>query len=356
MLAAQKNANLTALVSDGAEPRVTGAKGYSTLSGLLDRIEVDWSESLVGSNQADWSVSGIPNGSTLQSATASGAKTILGFGGQTEADTDLSLSTISFTNGGTHKDSANNTAVSSPINGLSFPLYVQDLAQPIVMHGQTEAAANGMVGSIRLNLSESVSGAAPTVTLSGVIQSGSISVSGSAIVIGTQYLSDTGVLPKVTLSGGSVIDSMGNPLALVTNLAVSDGVAPYVLSRITKDLNGNGRTDAISVLFSEATTLNAPLMHATVAGKSVSGYSASCSGNGSAVCINVTESAVTETSLVPTVQLDHTPGALTDAAGNAVTSEIASNPTTDGIGPVVASASYDAATHSFAVSYSESIS
>lgn|GEM_PF-4874897 len=134
-----------------------------------------------------------------------------------------------------------------------------------------------------MNFSETITGA----TLSGFTLSGTTTYTGIILVIDSDTLRLVTADPintvktfTLTYNGVGVYlrDTSNNYLANFSNLAVTDAIAPKILTRTTLDTNGNGHIDGIRIGFSESlagTTLGTTV---SVAGYVTSGYSMSGTG------------------------------------------------------------------------------
>lgn len=128
-----------------------------------------------------------------------------------------------------------------------------------------------------------------------------------------------------------------------SNQTVADGVPPKLLTRTTKDFNGNGKIDAIMFTFSENLGANFTAFNTDVAGYTVSGYDSLCNGSTSGdaiICISLTEKTTTDTDAVPNTQiLSNT--TLADTASNLIVPEITPTGASDSAGPIIIGAQYD---------------
>ena len=112
---------------------------------------------------------------------------------------------------------------------------------------------------------------------------------------------------------------------------VEDGAAPVYLSRHTRDLDGDGRVDAIDVRFSENIPTAASGASFTVTGHQiVDQYSLGT--DGIRIVIDETAPDGGDTAVTPTMQHN---GGVTDTRGNAMSPDSAAVTTTDGAGPAI---------------------
>lgn len=192
--------------------------------------------------------------------------------------------TISFTTNSNWKDT------SASLNGASSlsDSTLTDLATPIATGVQT--FDNSGSYAIDVTLSEPITG-----TLSGFTLSGSSTFTGNIISIAPNILrlatadSTTNSAKVYSLSyNGSGIylrDGSSNYLANFSNRAVTDALAPKILTRTTIDTNGNGKLDGIRLGFSEPLSGTASGVIVSVAGYVVTGYTIS----GTGLTVNLTE-------------------------------------------------------------------
>lgn len=124
---------------------------------------------------------------------------------------------------------------------------------------------------------------------------------------------------------GTLSDSSGNLLASVGATSVADAVAPKIVTRKTRDADGNGKIDSVVFGFSESLNGNVSGVTATVAGYSVSSYASS----GTGLTANLVERSVTDTDAAPAVQLSNV--SLADVSGNAFASETGATVATDSV-------------------------
>jgi len=129
------------------------------------------------------------------------------------------------------------------------------------------------------------------------------------------------------------------------NQVVSDGVAPKLLSRTTKDYDANGKIDDIELVFSENLGSNFSTFTTGVTGYTVEGYDSLCAGStalDARICATLTEKTAADTNAVPDVQITSNT-TLADTAGNLVGVEASATGATDGAGPIIIGAQYDSA-------------
>lgn len=160
--------------------------------------------------------------------------------------------TLSFVNNGSWKDSVNNL---SP-NTTNFT--ISDLAVPVITTVKT--FDNNGTYAIDLTFSENIVG-----TLSGFTLSGSSTYTGTILQPTANTLrlitldsttSDTAKNYSLSYNGSGIFlkDADNNFLANFSNIIVTDGVAPKILTRTTIDSNGNGKIDQVRLGFSEPIT------------------------------------------------------------------------------------------------------
>lgn len=348
-LAGKPLANVTKVSVDKATPRFTSAKIYdSNSNGKVDRIVVQASESLgAATDTGSWTLSSPLAGVSISSASVVGSTAILMLTEPTTANTSTGNMTISFVNTGNWKDSANNLAPSAP----NLPL--ADMAISIVTQVQT--TDNSGTYAIDMTFSEPITG-----TLSGFTLSGSSTFTGTVLSPSANTLrlvttdstaTDTAKVYSLSYNGSGTFlkDSSGNYAANFSNTAVTDAIAPKILTRTTLDSNGNGKIDGIRLGFSEPLAGTSSGVTILVAGYVVIGYSIS----GTGITANLTEGVNPDTSVTPPVQLQNT--TLTDAAGNIVPSEGGTTAATDTVGPIVTNVRFDG-TNTLYATFSESVS
>lgn len=130
-------------------------------------------------------------------------------------------------------------------------------------------------------------------------------------------------------------DLSGNALAAIGSVSFADGIAPKILTKKTRDANGNGKIDSIVIEFSEALNGNVSGVSASVAGYVATAYASS----GTGLTVTVTERTVADTDAAPNVQVSN--ASLADAAGNPFPSESSASQTSDSVGPVIVAVRYD---------------
>ena len=120
------------------------------------------------------------------------------------------------------------------------------------------------------------------------------------------------------------------------SLTATDGAAPFYVSRLTRDLDSDGRVDAIDVKLTESiSTLSAAATFEVTGHQVLDQF-----GVGTdtiRIVINETAPATGDTSPATTPTIKYL-GGITDAVGNAMTPDTAPVPTTDGAAPAIAAA------------------
>lgn len=135
-----------------------------------------------------------------------------------------------------------------------------------------------------------------------------------------------------------------------------DGTPPFVASRLTRDLDGDGLLDAIDVVFSESMDQGA----LRVGVWTVSGYAVGTpTWTGAAsLRLPLTEGQTADTGALPTVryvQAGSGAASAADAAGNLLATEAVGTVASDGAGPVVVSVSANAGSDELTVTFSEPV-
>lgn len=336
---------------DKANPIITNASVVdNNTNGKIDRILVNWSESLSATNDASaWSLSSVLPGVSISSASTSGNTTTIVLSEPTAFDTSSGSMLLDFLSNANYHDSAANLANSKSNISLL------DAATPIVTQAKT--IDNSGVYAVDLTFSESVSGS----TLTGFTLSGSATYTGTILQTAANTLrlitADSTATNTAkaygltyTASGSAIRDSSNNYLANFANMAVTDGVVPKILARTTLDTSHNGHIDVVRLDFSENIAGSLAGTTVTVGGYTSTGaYTIS----GSTLTVNLDESPSIDTSVTPTVQFQNT--TLTDAAGNLAPSEGLGTAAVDGVGPVITNVRFDG-TDTLALDFSEALS
>lgn len=272
--------------------------------------------------------------------------------------------TLSFNNTNAYKDLANKTAIDFTNQTIV------DKAKPVLISAITKDADNdGKVDRIDIQFSEAISGNVDGDFSIGGLSAGA-SKGASSIATDTLEISinettdvhDTNLAPTFTYSGNNLTDSAGNLVAAIASHAVSDKVAPRLLTRTTRDADGNGKIDAIRLTFSENMNSGTGGLNISVAGYTVTGYDSLCGGstaNDAILCATLTEKAITDTDATPAIQVI-TNTTLGDTSGNIFQTEGGATNATDGAGPVIVGARYDTggagvADDTISIAFSENI-
>lgn len=321
---------------DKSVPRLLLASLFdSNANGKIDRVVATFSEPLsTTSDVSAWSLAGTPSGmgTTPLSTIVSGTGVTLSFSEPSAFETSSSGVTLTFVSNPSWEDTANNVAASVS----NIPLL--DSAAPRLVSAVTAETSGSYV------LDVAFSEVLDSIDLNGFSIVGAGSYSGTVLqtgaktyrfVTGDSSLLDTARPYAYAYVPGTVADLSNNPLAAIGQTAFTDAVAPKILSRKTVDADGNGKIDAVFLTFSETLNSNVSGLSATVSGYSVSGYSSS----GSGVTISLTERAISDTDVAPSVRV--TNASLSDLSGNLFLSEGSAVPATDSVGPVIIAARYD---------------
>ena len=145
-------------------------------------------------------------------------------------------------------------------------------------------------------------------------------------------------------------DSSDNYVGNFSDTAVTDAIAPKILTRTTVDSNGNGKIDGVRIGFSESILGSTGGVTVSVAGYVVSGYNRS----GTGLTVIITEISSPDTAAVPLVQIQNNT-TMTDVSGNLIPSEASTTVATDAVGPIVTGVRFDGVDTLYAV-FSESVS
>jgi hypothetical protein len=335
--------------TDGVEPRVQNAKMYDIDgNGKMDLVKVQFGENMQANTANLFTVNNAFAGMSVASVSRNATNSIFDvvLNESTDADTSVGAMTLDFANNGTYKDLAGNAAVNFGSQAI------EDLAKPVRLGAvTTDANGNFKTDRIDVRFSESITGNSDgEFTLSGLAAGsakGTSGIAGDTLRIAVSETSDdndTSLTPVFSYSGTTLADGSGNGAANMSNIAVSDGIAPKLLSRSTRDFDGNGKIDALKLEFSENLGTNLSAITVDVAGYSLSGYTSVCGAStaGDAiVCATLTEKSVADTDAVPAARiLANT--TLADVSGNLVSTEVGATNATDEAGPVVVGARYDA--------------
>ncbi|WP_075983096.1 Ig-like domain-containing protein [Bacillus massilinigeriensis] len=168
----------------------------------------------------------------------------------------------------------------------------------------------------------------------------------------------TGTVSGTTLTPGSIsgiTNADGAQLNIVAT-TVEDKVGPSVVSRTTKDLDADGKIDAVEVVFSE--NLFAGSVTASdfqVEGYVIEGVSSIVNGSGNAtVTLALKEGANNDTAATPKVTVS---GQVEDLLRNASTAESTATAAVDGAAAVITSAVYNlvGAAHKVVITFSEAV-
>jgi len=174
------------------------------------------------------------------------------------------------------------------------------------------------------------------------------------LIIGeTTADNDTAQIPSIAYAGSFLADVANNLLSPITTVAVADGVAPKILSRQTRDMNENGKIDAILMTTSENLNDNFAGLTASVGGYVVNNIT-TLTGSDAQFAINLTETQNIDTAALPAVALTSNASS-GDAAGNLIASDSMSVVSTDGVGPVVVGARYDESSKTIYATFSENV-
>lgn len=302
---------------DKAVPRLLSASVYdSNSNGKIDQIRATFSESLQSSSDvSSWTFVGAPSGmgSAPVSTSVSGNSATLTSSEPAAFETSTGGLSIAFAAASFWKDASGNLAAPKA------SLILGDSAAPRVTSAVTVENASGNY-ALDVTFSESLSG----TSLSGFSLSGSATYSGTVTQTATKTFrfatadsaaSNTAKPYSYSYVPGTVTDPSGNSLAAIGSTSFSDGIAPKIISRQTRDSNGNGKIDAVAIGFSETLNSNVSGLSAAVSGYSVSGYSSS----GTGLTVSLTERGVPDTDTAPNVQITNV--SLADVAGNLFGSE-----------------------------------
>lgn len=160
--------------------------------------------------------------------------------------------------------------------------------------------------------SESLTGSTTGWTIANLATGsilGSTTLSGNQIIFTvneTTLPTDSGQIPTIAYTPGTLGDIAGNTVAVITTKNVTDGIAPQVTSRTTRDLDGNGKIDAITLSFAENINDNMTGLNLSVSGYTVSGYNTTCNGstaNDNRLCVLVDEGMLPDSASTPAVQI-----------------------------------------------------
>jgi hypothetical protein len=250
-------------------------------NGRVDGIEVHFSEDIQnpGVDTANWSVSTVPSGGTLDIVTRNTSSTMYltlleGAGARDTAVGSLQFSYNKLS--GSIKDGVNNE---TPATGLLTP---SDGAAPVMIAAQTGEAIgtrNGFVDQITMTFSEAVTtqagdGLLDVADLASNTLTAETYVSGggtTALVFSltsSQNASawDTAELPATidyAQTGGALdivdISAQANEAIAQTFASVTDGAAPVIVAASTAEATGteNGFVDLIRLQYSEPVSIPA---------------------------------------------------------------------------------------------------
>ena len=352
----------SALAADTAAARVTSTEIFDTnASGKFDEIQVKFSENLnASSTLTGWTLASSLPGLTIATANISGNTAILALTESSAYGTDATGMNLSLVN----------TAYTDPSGNLAggfanAPLV--DKAAPILLSARTEDTnANNKIDTILATFSESLTGSTAGWTVdnlaTGSTYTGSVDVGPSTLAFHlteTTDASDIERVPSLTYTPGILTDTAGNSLTAITSYNVADSVAPHIVSRLTRDLDGNGKIDAIKLTFAENINDDTTGLNVTASGYTVSGYDTTCDGssaNDTTLCVILAEGPDADTANTPSMQIVSNTS-LADNVGNLVAIESSVTPSTDGAGPVITTARYEYGTpDKIYVTLSESLS
>lgn len=342
-------ANVTKTSLDRATPRFIGAEIYDNNgNGKVDRIIIQASETIgVNTDMSSWVIDSPLAGVSLESVSVVGSTVLLNLTEPTVPNTSTGGMTVSFTNNGSWKDSANNLASAT----TNTPII--DRAIPVITRVQTSDTSGNY--AIDITFSEAISG-----TLSGFTLSGSSTFTGNILhptdntlqlITADSTANNTAKAYSLSYNGsGSYLrDTDNNYLANFTGTSVADAIAPRILTRTTLDGNGNGKIDGIRFGFSETLSGSTAGVTTSIAGYIVTGYTLS----GTGLTATIDEGAISDTSATPLVQFQNT--TLADIVGNTIPSEGGTTSATDAVGPVIIGARFNGSDTVF-VSFSENFS
>lgn len=143
----------------------------------------------------------------------------------------------------------------------------------------------------------------------GSAYTGSTTLTGNMMIFAideTTLPTDSGQVPTVTYTPGTLSDISGNLVVAISTKNVTDGIAPQIISRVTRDADGNGKIDAITLSFAENINDNTTGLNLSVSGYTVSGYSTTCNGstaNDNRLCVLVDEGMLPDSGSTPVVQI-----------------------------------------------------
>ena len=230
---------------------------------------------------------------------------------------------------------------------------------------------DGYLDAVQVTMSESILDS--TITLSNfTLGSGYTLLNGSGVLGGVTFANgiatgssandaifylaitpkvvmDTGAVPTLTYTKGTLTDLAGNSLATTSALTPTDGAAPHVVAvnpiRVL-DSTSNGKADQIKIVYSEALATTTASVPWTVLGIPSNGTVASVAlgtttivNDTVVITLNEGASAADTTAGTCTVALDNTTAAIKDAASNTAVAFSASA-CADYMPPVLVSANY----------------
>lgn len=198
---------------------------------------------------------------------------------------------------------------------------------------------------ILITFSENVIGAigsdfGVTGLSTGATFSSSITSSGNTISLHigeTSSDNDTGIIPSYSYSGTSIKDASNNVFAPIASTPTTDGIVPKILTRSTLDQDGNGYIDTLKLTMSETISGTGGVI-ISVGGYTTNGYTL-CETN--ALCIGVDEKSAHDGDQTPTVQITSNT-TLGDTSNNIIPTDVSPVTSTDGVGPIIVGARYDA--------------
>jgi hypothetical protein len=199
-----------------------------------------------------------------------------------------------------------------------------------------EKTASAVAGTPDHNAPNETTGTTATKTLpltpKTTFDTGSLSVS----LTYTPYTSTT---PTASCTGAATApcaptDAAGNVATETYARAVTDGAAPFIVSRTTRDLDNDGKIDAIDVKFSEAlSTPSVGLAGFAVAGHSLLSQFATAGDTIRLLVDELGDRTTGDTDAKPVVTYS---GGAADTQGNVTPADGASPPATvDGAGPAI---------------------
>ncbi|MBI2173349.1 MAG: hypothetical protein HYT73_04070 [Candidatus Aenigmarchaeota archaeon] len=252
-------------IIDSSSPTATAFTNDTNANGKIDRIEFQFSEPVNVTSAAGISVAGYSITGAYSSFNV----------------TNLSLT---ITEDGFDTNSTPLVGITSPTirdlsgNPLLQNITPSDKARPILLAAKTnDTNLNGKIDVLMLNFSEPINNlvgnlitASDGFSISGYSNPSFISpsrvlanntgvlnvTSSSTLMLQLGFTEnssfDTNATPTLSVLAGYLADASGNNLIGAPNLAVADGAPPYMTNATTRDSDGNGKIDNITVTFTEA--------------------------------------------------------------------------------------------------------